>query len=169
MTIFTLITSPLGELLVTGDGTNISGLYLPLDGERPYGITLAADARRDDEAFAVLRAQLDEYFAGERRAFSVPIAAGGSPFQRRVWSALCEIDFGTTESYGQVARRLGEPTASRAVGTANSRNPICIIVPCHRVIGADGSLTGYAGGLANKKWLLTHEATVAMSDGLLLG
>ena len=94
-------------------------------------------------------------------SFSVPVAAEGTPLQQTVWEALCAIDFGHTESYGELAERIGKPTASRAVGMANGRNPISIIVPCHRVIGANGSLTGYGGGLPRKQWLLAHEADVA--------
>jgi methylated-DNA-[protein]-cysteine S-methyltransferase len=101
--------------------------------------------------------QLAEYFAGERRVFELPIAPRGSGFQERVWRALVAIPFGETCSYGELARAIGRPSASRAVGTANSKNPISIIVPCHRVIGANGELTGYAGGLPAKRWLLAHE------------
>jgi len=101
--------------------------------------------------------QLAEYFAGDRRAFDLPVAPRGSEFQELVWRALVEIPFGETRSYGQLARSIGQPTASRAVGAANGRNPIAIIVPCHRVIGATGALTGYAGGMAAKRWLLDHE------------
>jgi methylated-DNA-[protein]-cysteine S-methyltransferase len=101
--------------------------------------------------------QLAEYFAGERTEFDVPLAAVGTPFQQRVWRMLEKIPFGETWSYGQLAARIGRPSASRAVGAANGKNPIGIIVPCHRVIGANGSLTGYAGGMPMKKWLLAHE------------
>jgi O-6-methylguanine DNA methyltransferase len=102
--------------------------------------------------------QLDQYFAGARRRFDLPLDLPGTPFQQRVWQALSEIPFGETLSYGQLAARIGKPGAARAVGLANNRNPISIIVPCHRVIGADGSLTGYGGGLDRKRWLLAHEA-----------
>jgi len=101
--------------------------------------------------------QLGEYFAGERHAFDLPIAPRGTGFQERVWRALLAIPYGTTWSYGQLAHAIGRPSASRAVGTANGANPISIIVPCHRVIAASGALTGYAGGLAAKRWLLDHE------------
>ena len=104
------------------------------------------------------RAQLQAYFAGELRDFELPLAAEGTPFQQRVWRALCDIPYGETISYGELARRIGQPTASRAVGLANGQNPISIVVPCHRVIGANGSLTGYGGGLARKRWLLAHES-----------
>lgn len=102
-------------------------------------------------------AQLDEYFAGTRERFDVPLAPEGTDFQRRVWAVLQTIPFGVTWSYAQVARALGQVSAVRAVGAANGRNPIGIVIPCHRVIGADGSLTGYGGGLPRKRWLLAHE------------
>ena len=101
--------------------------------------------------------QLDEYFAGTRREFSLPLAARGTDFQREVWRALAAIPFGATCSYAQIATRLGRPTATRAVGAANGRNPLPIVVPCHRVIGANGALTGFGGGLPVKVWLLDHE------------
>ena len=101
--------------------------------------------------------QLSEYFAGDRTDFDLDLAPSGTDFQRKVWTALSQIPYGTTESYGQLALRIGQPTASRAVGLANGRNPIAIVVPCHRVIGSSGTLTGYAGGLERKRWLLEHE------------
>ena len=101
--------------------------------------------------------QLAEYFAGERRDFDLPLAAPGTAFQKLVWDALVRIPFGEVRSYGELARTLGRPSGSRAVGAANGKNPIAIIVPCHRVIGANGTLTGYAGGLPTKQWLLEHE------------
>ncbi|WP_111655447.1 methylated-DNA--[protein]-cysteine S-methyltransferase [Isoalcanivorax indicus] len=102
--------------------------------------------------------QLAEYFAGQRTRFELPLAASGTPFQQQVWRRLCDIPFGATASYADIAARLDNPRAVRAVGAANGRNPLAIVVPCHRVIGRDGSLTGYAGGLARKRWLLAHEA-----------
>ena len=104
--------------------------------------------------------QLEEYFAGARRAFDLPLAADGNPFQRRVWAELCRIPYGETRSYGQLAATIGRPGAARAVGSANARNPLAIVVPCHRVIGADGHLTGYAGGLHRKAFLLELERAV---------
>jgi methylated-DNA-[protein]-cysteine S-methyltransferase len=101
--------------------------------------------------------QLEEYFAGARRDFDLPMRFAGTDFQRLVWKHLTDIRYGETLSYGELARRIGNPNASRAVGLANGRNPIPILVPCHRVIGADGSLTGYGGGLERKRWLLAHE------------
>jgi methylated-DNA-[protein]-cysteine S-methyltransferase len=124
----------------------------------------AIDVRPDwqaaEEPFEEVRIQLAEYFAGRRTAFGLPLAMAGSPFQRRVWRALQEIPYGETTSYGEIARRVGVPSAPRAVGVANGQNPVAVIVPCHRVIGADGSLTGYGGGLERKRRLLDLEAGV---------
>ncbi len=102
--------------------------------------------------------QLDEYLRGERRRFRLPLAPDGTEFEHRVWAEVCRIPFGSTDTYGEIARRLGVPDSARAVGAANARNPIAIMIPCHRVIGAGGGLTGYAGGIDRKKWLLDHEA-----------
>jgi methylated-DNA-[protein]-cysteine S-methyltransferase len=106
------------------------------------------------------REQLEEYFAGTRTAFDLPLAADGSAFERRVWDLLRTLPYGTTTSYGVLARRLGDAKATRAVGAANGRNPIPIIVPCHRVVGARGELTGFGGGLERKRWLLEHEGAL---------
>jgi len=111
-------------------------------------------------------AQLAAYFAGERHTFDLPLAPAGTPFQHRVWDALLDIPYGEVRSYGELARALGRPAASRAVGFANSKNPISIIVPCHRVIGARGALTGYAGGMTAKAWLLEHERRLAVTGAL---
>jgi methylated-DNA-[protein]-cysteine S-methyltransferase len=156
------IPSPLGGIAVvrrdrdaaTGLPGAITGLYLPTG---RHAAVIRAGWARDDEAFDDIRAQLDEYFAGQRQEFDLPLGATGTAFQQRVWAALLQIPFGTTTSYGRVAAALGMPTASRAVGLSNGQNPISIIVPCHRVVGADGSLTGYGGGLDAKRWLLSHE------------
>ena len=118
-------------------------------------------AERDDKAIEPVRKQIDQYCAGKRRDFALELAAEGTPFQHEVWNALVEIPFGTTTSYGALAKRIGYPNGARAVGLANGSNPIGLIVPCHRVIGADGSLTGYGGGLPLKRALLKHEAEVA--------
>jgi methylated-DNA-[protein]-cysteine S-methyltransferase len=154
---YTYLDSPLGALLLVGaaDRAGLAGLYLPT-GKHP--VTPAADWTRDDRALPQARDQLGEYFAGDRRAFDLPLDARGSAFQRRVWTALTEIPYGETTSYGKLAASIGHPDAARAVGLANGQNPISIIVPCHRVIGANGSLTGYGGGLPAKQWLLAHEA-----------
>ena len=111
-----------------------------------------------------VRRQLDEYFAGTRRTFDLPLAPRGTPFQLRVWRLLAEIPFGETWSYRDIAVRLGDPNATRAVGAANGRNPSPIVLPCHRVIGADGSLTGFGGGLPVKRWLLQHEGPLPARD-----
>lgn len=151
--------SPVGELLLTSDGTALTGVYLP---DPRYGPTRDSGWLPGDDLSVLTetRRQLEEYFRGERTTFDVPLAASGTPFQQRVWRELCEIPYGRTWSYGELATRVGNPKASRAVGLANGRNPISIIVPCHRVIGADGSLTGYGGGLPCKKGLLAFESGV---------
>lgn len=119
---------------------------------------LAQGALRRETAFlAWVHEELVEYFAGERRVFTVPVRPAGTPFQQRVWQALCTIPYGQTRTYGQIAAQIGQPTASRAVGMGNHKNPVGIIIPCHRVIGADGSLTGYGGGLDIKEYLLKLE------------
>jgi methylated-DNA-[protein]-cysteine S-methyltransferase len=152
--VFTTMASPIGELLLVGDGETLGGLYMQ-DGRKPKRI--AAGWTETTAPFADVRTQLEEYFAGERRTFDVRLAPEGAPFEREVWRALEEIPYGETVSYGEIARRVGQPGAARAVGTANGRNPIAVIVPCHRVIGADGSLTGYGGGLERKRLLLELE------------
>jgi methylated-DNA-[protein]-cysteine S-methyltransferase len=153
--LYTSIASPLGELLLLSDGRALRGLYMQ-EGPRPF--TVHADWVHSAEPFDATRAQLTEYFAGARERFDLPLQLEGTAFQRRVWSALVEIPYGQTTSYGELARGLGQPDAVRAVGTANGSNPISIIVPCHRVIGADGSLTGYGGGMERKRLLLELEA-----------
>jgi len=155
--LYTTVDSPLDELLLAGDGRALHGLYMQ---EGRTAITVPRDWARDDEAFADVREQLDEYFAGGRTEFDLPLAMDGSPFQRSVWQALRDIPYGETISYGELARRVGPPATPRNVGATNGRNPIAVIVPCHRVIGADGSLTGYGGGLERKRLLLDLEAGV---------
>lgn len=157
--LYTHIDSPIGRLLLCGDEERLSGLYtLPASENADLVIT----RRRAAAPFASVRDQLEEYFAGARTEFDVPLNVDGkSSFFTSVWRRLLEVPFGTTVSYGELARQLGRPTASRAVGLANGRNPIAIIVPCHRVIGSAGDLTGYAGGLERKRYLLHHEAEVA--------
>jgi methylated-DNA-[protein]-cysteine S-methyltransferase len=155
MTVYTLVPSPIGELLLAGDGRALERLYMQ-SGPRPFAIP--PSWREDAAPFAEAAAQLREYFAGERRAFELDLSPAGSVFQLRVWRALREIPYGETTSYGELARSIGAPDAARAVGLANGRNPISVVVPCHRVIGADGSLTGFGGGLPNKRLLLDLEA-----------
>jgi methylated-DNA-[protein]-cysteine S-methyltransferase len=158
-TFFTIYESPIGPLLMMSDGTALTGLHTEADRHRPQ---VQPDWIRNDHAapFAEVAAQLDAYFAGQRTEFDLPLRPHGTEFQLAVWRKLLDIPFGETISYAELARRVGNPNASRAVGHANSRNPISIIVPCHRVIGADKSLTGYAGGLERKRALLAHEAQV---------
>jgi methylated-DNA-[protein]-cysteine S-methyltransferase len=150
----TTVESPIGPLLLLGHGEALRGLYMQA-GRKPVRVSSAW--REASEPFADARTQLEEYFAGERASFDLPLAAEGSEFERRVWSALEEIPYGETQSYGQVAERIGAPGAARGVGLANGRNPISIVVPCHRVIGANGTLTGYGGGLERKRFLLELE------------
>lgn len=156
MTSYTNIPSPIGELLLTTDGEAIRGLYIQ-DGLA--AVEPDAAWRRDDGAFADARAQLGEYFAGERTEFDLPLAPDGTEFQRRVWDELRAIAYGETRSYAELARAVGKPGAARAVGSANGRNPITVIVPCHRVIGSSGDLAGFSGGIERKRLLLDLEAT----------
>jgi methylated-DNA-[protein]-cysteine S-methyltransferase len=153
--LYTRMDSPIGELLLVGDGRALHGLHMQ---EGRTAASVHPEWRPADEPFAGVRRQLSEYFDGERDEFDVPLAMTGTPFQRRVWQALQRIPYGETTTYGELARRLGRPSASRAVGLANGRNPIAVIVPCHRVIGSDGSLTGYGGGVERKRLLLELEA-----------
>jgi methylated-DNA-[protein]-cysteine S-methyltransferase len=155
--LYTSLDSPIGELLLVGNGRALHGLYMQ---EGRTAIEVPSDWERADEPFAEACTQLGEYFDGRRRDFDLPLELGGSPFQRRAWRALQAIPYGETISYGEQARRIGRPADPRAVGQANGRNPIAVIVPCHRVIGADGSLTGFGGGLERKRLLLELESGV---------
>ncbi len=148
----TLVDSPLGPLLLLSDGRALTGLYM---NER----IVPPDSVENAEAtpFAAVRLQLAEYFAGERRSFDLPLSPRGTTFQRVVWAFLRDISYGETISYGELARRINSPKACRAVGLANGQNPLSIVVPCHRVVGANGKLTGYSGGLSNKAFLLGLE------------
>ena len=132
-------------------------------------VEVPAGSIEDDAVLRGVRDQLGEYFAGRRRLFDIPLALEGTPFQQRVWNALCEIPYGETISYGELARRIGHPSAVRAVGLANGSNPIAIIVPCHRVIGANGTLTGYGGGLPTKARLLDLERGITADLFQLMG
>lgn len=152
--LWTRMPSPLGTLLLLASEDGLRRILLP---ERGAAVAPDPSWQRDDTALAPAREQLSEYFAGERKTFDLPLALEGTAFQLTVLRALADIPYGETRSYGEIARHLGQPTASRAVGAANGRNPLAIVLPCHRVIGSDGSLTGYAGGLAAKRWLLRHE------------
>ena len=160
ITRYATMPSPVGELLLTATDAGLTRVWFEQHrhGTRAQHEWARADGRGDAaRVLDAARAQLDEYFAGARRAFDLPLAADGTPFQRRVWAALRDIPFGQAISYLELARRIGDVRAVRAVGGANGRNPVSIVVPCHRVIGADGSLTGFGGGTERKRWLLRHE------------
>ena len=152
-----VIESPMGSLtLVATDGA-LAGLYMVDQRHRPPQENFGERVAPDEAPFDLVRAQLTEYFAGQRTAFDLPLAMAGTDFQRTVWAELQRIPYGETISYGQLADRIGKPSASRAVGLANGRNPIGIIVPCHRVVGSTGDLTGYGGGIERKRALLSFE------------
>jgi methylated-DNA-[protein]-cysteine S-methyltransferase len=150
-----LLPSPIGGLLLVSDGDALTGLFLS---DHKGGPAPQPEWRRDEGAFKAVCEQLTEYFAGNLHDFDVRLAPAGTEFQKKVWQELCRIPFGSSISYSELAQRIEQPAASRAVGRANGQNPISIIVPCHRVIGTDGTLTGYGGGIERKKWLLEHEA-----------
>jgi methylated-DNA-[protein]-cysteine S-methyltransferase len=150
---YAVVESSIGELLLVGDGRALTGIQFDLDGDWRVG----GDWVADPAALAGAVEQLRAYLAGELTVFDLPIAIGGSDFQQRVWRLLAEIPYGHSTSYGALAARLGRPGASRAVGLANGRNPVPIVLPCHRVVGASGALTGYGGGLDRKRWLLDLE------------
>lgn len=153
-TLYRIINSPVGPLTLAGDGHALISLRMQDQNHSPRG----QDAWvLDEHAFPKVVDQIEAYFAGELTEFDVALTLEGTPFQQQVWSALQDIPFGKTVSYGEVAARLGRPTASRAVGAANARNPVAIIVPCHRVVGSTGTLTGYAAGLDRKRKLLELE------------
>jgi methylated-DNA-[protein]-cysteine S-methyltransferase len=153
MICYRTIDSPIGRLTLAGRGSVLTNLRMV---EQPYQPS-RADCTFDLRAFADAVDQLDEYFAGERTEFDLELDLRGTEFQRRVWNALLTIPYGETRAYGEIAEQIGAPGAARAVGLANGRNPIAIIVPCHRVIGAGGQLTGYGGGLDRKRALLELE------------
>ena len=154
----TILDSSLGELTLLSDGHRLVGLYLPVH----KGAPLDTSAWQWDAGpFRDAVVQLEEYFAGSRTEFQLPLGATGTAFQQRVWAALTTIPYGATATYGDIATAIGSPKAVRAVGLANGRNPISIVVPCHRVVGAGGALTGYGGGLAAKQALLDLESRVA--------
>ncbi|HUQ05692.1 MAG TPA: methylated-DNA--[protein]-cysteine S-methyltransferase [Kofleriaceae bacterium] len=148
-----MMPSPIGPLRLVARADALVAIDFP---DHDGGIE-ARPIRAPHPILDQAREELDAYFAGKRNTFTVPLAAEGTPFQQQVWDALVTIPFGETWSYGQLARAIRRPSASRAVGAANGRNPLPIIVPCHRVIGASGSLVGFGGGLPTKKWLLAHE------------
>jgi len=151
---YTYVDTPIGALLVAGSAEGICEIHFAGALPRP-------DWTLDDGALAYAAAQLHAYFAGERQAFDLPLQPAGTEFQRAVWTRLCAIPFGETTTYSAIAHAIGRPDAVRAVGAANGANPIPVVVPCHRVIGKSGALTGFGGGMEVKRWLLDHEARVA--------
>ena len=154
----THLDSPLGPLRLLATDHGLAGVYFSDHKNVPQRVTQESPTH---PVLLQTQAELREYFSGERRRFDLPLDPQGTPFQHRVWSALRDIPFGLRRSYGELARQMGAPDASRAVGRANGLNPLSIIVPCHRVVASNGKLTGYAGGLWAKEWLLEHEASVA--------
>ena len=165
MPTFTRFPSPVGELVLAASDTALQRVFFPAPRNRwapaEQPVWVEDDGRGPAGAvLARVRGQLTEYFDGTRTSFDLPLDAAGSPFERRVWDLLRTIPYGATTSYGALARRLGDPRATRAVGAANGKNPIPIIVPCHRVVGARGELTGFGGGLDRKRWLLEHEGAL---------
>lgn len=157
MTRYRMVDSPIGPLTLAGEGSTLTNLRMVEQTYEPD----RADWLLDDRAFPDAVEQLDAYFAGELQEFDLPLQLSGTEFQRRVWNALRTIPYGETRTYGEIAQQIGAPTAFRAVGLANGHNPIAVIVPCHRVIGANGSLTGFGGGLERKSALLNLERTTA--------
>jgi methylated-DNA-[protein]-cysteine S-methyltransferase len=152
---YSVLESAIGPLTMRWSSDALTGVYFA----NASILTQQRDWVRDDACLAPVRAQLEEYLRGARTSFDLPLRLEGTEFQERVWRALCDIPFGETRSYGELAKAIGKENwpGARAVGAANGQNPICIIVPCHRVIGADGSLTGFGGGIPRKRWLLTLE------------
>ncbi len=157
VTYYTYLDSPIGPILVAGDSGSISEISFTTGHlvRKP-----SADWVEDREPLLLATEQLEQYFAGERRRFELPLRMEGTTFQKRVWAVLLTIPYGDAWTYGQVAETLGSPGAARAVGRANATNPLPLVVPCHRVIGADGTLTGFGGGLSAKQWLLRFEGAL---------
>jgi len=149
----TVVDSPIGPLTLVADDGALVGVYMAEHRHRPI-----IDGPRDDTVLPAAREQLEAYFRRDLKDFDLPLKVKGSPFQQEVWAALRTIPYGESWSYGQLAAAVGRPLAARAVGLANGRNPVSIVIPCHRVVGSNGSLTGYGGGLERKRWLLDHEA-----------
>ena len=164
----TIPATPVGPLLLTATDEGLTRVYFErhrhMDPIDPAWRPARDHAGPAVEILAEARAQLEAYFARRLEAFTLPLAARGTPFQQRVWAALREIPYGRTTSYGALATQLGDPRSTRAVAGANAHNPLSIVVPCHRVIGADGSLTGFGGGVERKRWLLAHEGALAEPD-----
>ena len=163
-----VLPSPIGELTIVADGGSITHVLMDAAKYRPEGAdVLGEPGDPRAEPFAGAATQLEAYFSGELREFDLPLAPRGDDFHQRVWALLREIPYGETRSYGELARLLGDRNLAQAVGTANGRNPIAIVIPCHRVVGADGSLVGYAGGLGRKRHLLALEEPHAADAGRL--
>jgi len=160
----TTVDSPLGELTLVAEDSRLTGLYFPHHWYRPGPATFG---ERVQTGFGEAERQLAAYFAGDRQRFDLPIGLRGDAFQRRVWELIGSIGYGQTTTYGELAAKLGNGTSAKDVGAAVGRNPLCVIVPCHRVVGADGSLTGYAGGLARKRFLLRLEEPAGPDSGKL--
>jgi methylated-DNA-[protein]-cysteine S-methyltransferase len=156
MIYYTVYESPIQTLRLVSDGRSLTGLYMMSE---KHLLTPQGDWVKDESVapFSEIKQQLTAYFAGTLNEFELPLQMQGTAFQQRVWEALKSIPYSATLSYGELAQQIGQPKASRAVGLANGRNPISIVVPCHRVIGANGKLTGYGGGIERKQWLLNHE------------
>ena len=152
-----VLDSPIGPLTLVAAAGSLIALYMDAQRHRPGDEALGEPGDPDGEPFATAATQLSAYFAGELTDFDLPLAPDGTDFQRRVWAGLQAIPYGRTWSYAELARHIGSPAASRAVGLANGKNPIALVIPCHRVIGSDGSLTGYGGGLDRKRYLLALE------------
>lgn len=157
----TEVASPLGDLVILTSERGVTAVVWPEDGREASTAPDATNSIGQEAA-----RQLCEYFAGERTRFDLPLDLRGTEFQKRVWESLATIPFGQTVSYAEQAERIGRPSAVRAVAAANGKNPVSIVLPCHRVIGSDGSLTGYAGGLDTKRWLLAHEGSQAVAPTL---
>lgn len=157
--------TPIGPLTLVADGGDLVGVYLEVHQHAP-DVDRFGERVDDDPVLAEAARQLREYFAGDRHDFDLSLRPQGTDFQQRVWRALLDIPYGRTWSYGELATHIGKPSASRAVGLANGRNPISVVIPCHRVIGADGSMTGYGGGIERKRWLLAHELGDAVQQPL---
>jgi methylated-DNA-[protein]-cysteine S-methyltransferase len=163
MIYFTTYESPIQELKLLSDGRSLIGLYMMSE---KHVLQQQSDWVEDDSVapFSETKQQLNEYFAGTLIEFNLPIQLHGTAFQQKVWKVLKTIPYGVTMSYGELAKQLNQPNASRAVGLANGKNPVSIVVPCHRVIGANGKLTGYGGGIERKQWLLSHERLMQMKQ-----
>ena len=157
-----MLATKFGELTIVREGEAITGLYFPRHWPRPDRARFGA---RSDEGFGEVASQIDEFLGGDRSAFELPLKVSGTEFDRRVWELLAGVPYGETTTYGELARSLGAGTDPRDVGAAVGRNPLCIIIPCHRVVGATGKLTGYAGGLARKRALLELEHAGVLRTG----